>query len=55
MYCEQCGVHTLHDDTLCTVCFPFERRLEILRQVGPEVSRDEEEESEGVSPLQKGA
>lgn len=36
-YCEQCGIHTLHDDEFCTVCYPFERRLTIVRESGPEV------------------
>lgn len=37
-YCDQCGVHTLHDqEGFCTVCFPVERRLELLRESHPEV------------------
>lgn len=40
-YCEQCGIHTLHDDELCTVCFPIERKFELFRDSGPEVYEDE--------------
>lgn len=43
MYCEQCGIHTSHDDGICIVCVPIERKFELFRDSAPEVYEDEEE------------
>lgn len=43
-YCDQCGIHTLHLDELCIVCYPVERTFELFRDSHPEVYEGEEDE-----------
>lgn len=43
-YCHECGVYTEHQSEMCTVCFPVERHLRLLREIAPEVADPNQDE-----------
>lgn len=46
--CHECQRNTPHSDGICLICFPTVRRLELLREIHPEVGDDEDEK---ISPV----